>query len=598
VDESGYSKTPERPVDLVTLLFWATVIIGVLLRFYDLGSKPLHHDESLYGVYCWRFFKGEGYTYDPMMHGPFMFHFQLLIFFLGGIGDAAVRLAPALFGSLMLAGTYYLKDWLGKVGMLCVAVLLAFSPTHLYFSRFMRHDIYIAFFTYAAVIAGLWLLRIRRPALMYLCAAALSLMFCVKENAYIHLFIFVTFWLIKELCQAHLFRFPDTAAPVGRLRTFLRAWKYPLLFAALIFIWIYLLLYSTFFTNPGGFLDGLYRKSLTYWWNQHSIQRIKGPFHYYVSFIVLYELPAFLIAVGGVLIAVSRTLNRAIIAVWATLFSAALILFFGDTALPQAYFGIAHMEIAADLILTLYVVGIGLWAMLHFLRQRQTLTAFWVYWAGMSFLIYSYAGEKVPWLFLHILTPVVLLAGALIQQAVEANWRPAQPLLRPTRRTAAVLGSVLAGAYLLHTTILLNYYYPANPVERMVYTQTSTDMTKLMELIEDVEFSLGVEEAKEPLIAVQGSAVWPLAWYLRDYDSWYHPGDLADALRPLIVVDWDDRQKYRELLQDDYQELRLKLREWWIPASTGTLKDWWQYFLYRRVFNPTGSLDVAVYLRR
>lgn len=661
-------------VDPFTLLFWGIVIFAFFLRFYDLASKPLHHDESLYGVYCWRFFKEGGYKYDPMMHGPFMFHFQILIFFLFGVGDFSVRIAPALLGSLMVACTSYLKDYLGKIGVIAVALFLTFSPTHLYFSRFMRHDIYIAFFTYTALIFSLLYSRIRHKKYLYLTAASLSLMFCVKENAYIHTFIFVTFLGLKEFCRSCFFPITNYTEKFHyRLKSYWANQCYALIIAAFIFAWIYILLYSTFFTNPGGFLDGLYRKSLTYWWNQHSIQRIKGPFHYYIPFIFLYELPAFLIAsvgtlfcIGKILHQLANTLNKKIVMGWATIFSVYLILHFGPQALPSwlifitrvnttadltlglyilgltgwalfyfinsekltlsvcfsywaavgllvctvfsvylirqfghhpipLWLSFTHIEILADLVLALYVLCIGLWVILHFIKQREILTAFFVYWSAVGFLIYSYAGEKVPWLFLHILVPVILLAGKLLNQFfTSAFWRASFKVVK----VAIIIIGLVFGMYTLHSTMLLNYYHPANPVETMVYTQTSTDILQMLEVIRDVKFNLGSEEAKKPIIAVQGNAVWPLAWYLRDYEGWYYPGDLSEIRRPLIVTNWEDREKYREIFEDEYEEIRVKLREWWIPRSRGTLSEWLKYFLYRKVFNPTGSSDIALYIKR
>lgn len=605
-------------MDLVTLSFWGIVVLAFGLRFYDLANMPLHHDESLYGVYCWRFFTGQGYRYDPMMHGPFMFHFQLIVFFLFGVSDFSVRFAPALLGSLLIVSTYYLKDYVGKLGILLIVIFLTFSPTHIYFSRFMRHDSYMAFFTYSSVVFGLLYYRTRQRKHLYLTAIALALMFCVKENSYIHTFIFVTFWMIKELYQSFLYRlpkfrskfdsqfktylherFPDEyrASSVSRLLLFLRKQKYPLIYAGFIFIWIYLLLYSTFFSNPGGFVDGLYRKSLTYWWNQHSIQRIKGPFHYYVPFFVLYELPVVLIALGGVLYRLSRTLNGAILAFWATLFSGGLLVFRGKYDLPL-WFAFAHMEIWADLIITCYVLLIGLWGTLFFIKQRETLAAFFTYWSAIGFLIYSYAGEKVPWLFLYIMLPLFVLAGLMLRDFLLSEvWQRRSLKIKMLKYCSGAIGGLFV-MYTLHSTIPLNYYNRANPVERMVYTQTSTDILQMMEVVRDVSFRIGSEEAKKPVIAVQGIAVWPLHWYLRDFEGWYYPGDLHQIHRPMAVIDWDKREKYRDVFQEDYHEIQVKLREWWIPGTNGTISDWWRYFLYRKVFNPTGSSDIAFYLRK
>ena len=50
------------------------VLVGGVLRFWDLGSRAYHHDESLHAVYSWYLYTGKGYVHDPLMHGPFQYH--------------------------------------------------------------------------------------------------------------------------------------------------------------------------------------------------------------------------------------------------------------------------------------------------------------------------------------------------------------------------------------------------------------------------------------------------------------------------------------------------------------------------------------------
>ena len=603
--------------DWLTIAFWGTVAFAFWMRFHDLANMPLHHDESLYGTYCWRFFKGEGYAYDPMLHGPFMFHLQLMLFFLFGASDFSVRIGPALFGGLLVASVYLLKDVAGKLGILFIALFLTFSPTHLYYSRFFIHDSYSAFFTFIFAACGIKYWLTRKRFWLYLTAASLSLLYCIKANAYIHTFIVVTFLIVlgifEHLCL-HLPRFdsvlrgedagqlrqpfPDeyAEAPFARFWGFVKQEHYSLMLAGFVFIWIYIILYTTVFTHPQGLWDGIVR-TWTYWLGQHTMQRIKGPYHYYVSYLFLYEFPALALGFGGVLISISTTAKRTILAAWATILAGVLSVIFGQKPLPT-WFGFTHMEYQYDLILTVYVVFIGFWGTLHFLARRERLTALFVYWSGLGFLIYAYAGEKVPWLFLHVLLPFLLTAGIMLKNAFSAScWQRQTLPMRGAKYAACAVGVALA-AYNLHTTVLLNYYNRANPVERMVYTQTSWDMVNMLRVIEDITFSLGAEDAKKPVIAVQGDATWPLAWYLRDYDGWFFPGDLTNIDRPMVVINWDDREKYRDTLKD-YQEIRVKLREWWIPdLSQDSLNAWWEYVMYRKVFNPTGSTDIAFYIKR
>ena len=65
------------------------------------------------------------------------------------------------------------------------SLLLAISPTLLYFSRFAREDIYFAFFTLAMFICVWRYLHQPRRLYLYLTAGLLALSFATKETAYI-----------------------------------------------------------------------------------------------------------------------------------------------------------------------------------------------------------------------------------------------------------------------------------------------------------------------------------------------------------------------------------------------------------------------------
>src|SRR5512135_1828463 len=80
---------PSRAQLLTWLPFFLVILLGAVLRFWGLGDKPLHHDESLHAYFSlllMRFnmeqwsgcFNGTlsayCYHYDPLTHGPFQFH--------------------------------------------------------------------------------------------------------------------------------------------------------------------------------------------------------------------------------------------------------------------------------------------------------------------------------------------------------------------------------------------------------------------------------------------------------------------------------------------------------------------------------------------
>jgi uncharacterized protein (TIGR03663 family) len=144
---------PTRSVpwpDLVPFLLLAGV--GLLLRMHEVGVRALHHDESLHAVYSWYLYVGRGYVHDPLMHGPYQFHMPALIYWLFGDNNVTARLGAVLHGTGIILLPYFLRHELGRRGVIAAALLFTVSPAFLYFSRFMREDIYFAFFTFGMVV--------------------------------------------------------------------------------------------------------------------------------------------------------------------------------------------------------------------------------------------------------------------------------------------------------------------------------------------------------------------------------------------------------------------------------------------------------------
>ena len=48
--------------------------LALVLRLWELGERPFHHDESLDAWWSWRFRNGEYTGYDPVYHGPLRFY--------------------------------------------------------------------------------------------------------------------------------------------------------------------------------------------------------------------------------------------------------------------------------------------------------------------------------------------------------------------------------------------------------------------------------------------------------------------------------------------------------------------------------------------
>ncbi|MFQ5879892.1 MAG: flippase activity-associated protein Agl23, partial [Dehalococcoidia bacterium] len=198
----------------------ALMIAAAGMRFWDLGSRSLNHDEGIHGLYAWRLFSGMGYEHFPLVHGPFQFFGTAFSFFLfGGAGDYTLRILPAIFGSALVALPFFLRHRLGTVGALLAAAAIAFSPTLLFFSRFARNDIYVAFFTLGLVVCLWRYIDERKHGYLYLGALLLGLSFATKENTFINVAVLVAFlnlWL-----AVHFWRQLDKGANLSLLTSFL-----------------------------------------------------------------------------------------------------------------------------------------------------------------------------------------------------------------------------------------------------------------------------------------------------------------------------------------------------------------------------------------
>ncbi len=452
-------------ITLEAALYALILVAAVLTRFWDLGSRALHHDESLHAYFSWLLATGQNYAHDPLMHGPFLFHMNALIYALLGASDASSRFSAALFGVILVALPILLRGerHLGRWGALTASTLFLISPALLYQSRYIRHDIFtvvgslvlfIAIMRYIerpsrgwliaigaalgflltnheivfgiaaiffAVIAGalLWgRLRVLAPLLLVSGVAAIALVallpdaagrplpsipwrsptqneqFVFYQDLLTHpLTIALALLAIVTLAAAALLvrrlRDPDrrdegwaavlfgdpppgSIAAAARAAWLDRAGVSAALIAGLV---IFAVLFTTLFTNLYGLASGTIATdgTLLYWLGQHDFRRGEQPWFYYLLLMPQYELIAVLFGVAATIIAGVRAL----------------------------------------------LVGIGRATP----GPRFVFQTFLAIWFIGIFLALSWAGEKMPWLVIHIALPATLLAAALLGEAWE-RWRP------------------------------------------------------------------------------------------------------------------------------------------------------------------------------
>src|SRR3990170_3670262 len=111
-------------------LWGGVLLLAATLRFWDLGGLPLQVGEAARALTSWRMVQGQG---AGAVEGPLLIYGNALIFLIFGASDASARVLPALAGTVMIGLPSLLREQIGRRGALLAALLLAISPTVLYF---------------------------------------------------------------------------------------------------------------------------------------------------------------------------------------------------------------------------------------------------------------------------------------------------------------------------------------------------------------------------------------------------------------------------------------------------------------------------------
>ncbi|MBI2723694.1 MAG: TIGR03663 family protein [Chloroflexi bacterium] len=489
---------------------------AAILRFYNLGARAMHHDESLHGFFSYGFTKGlrqlftlnwptSGFKHEPFMHGPFQFIGNGTMMAIFGDGEYQARMLAATMGTALVIMPILLRKQMGTIGAIAAALFLAFSPSLLYYSRFTREDIYTAVWNFGFVIFIWRYMTTRENRAMYLAATFMALSYATKETTFMTVVAFLLFldflfahhlaeklraksngmselqyaglvlgmlvagpvialgssfldtWRARyeldemppeatlivvlgtlalpqyaaaiqvlpgfkawrnrpgESSAYHIadqeFRVAVTAiwALIGASIALGMLWKPKVWAIAAAFFWVpFILLYTTFFTNFAGFYSGLWG-SLDYWISQQDVSRGNQPPYYYFITIPVYEfLPLALSLAAGVYYAIKGQVRNAIfIAGGLAAIIASLLLPPGPMVEKASLF---HVWVPFGIVL----LGI-------FLFQMPPLVRFLMFWLVVTTLSLTVAGEKMPWLNVHIALPLAVLAGFFVGDIVRRS---------------------------------------------------------------------------------------------------------------------------------------------------------------------------------
>ena len=475
----------------MTEWWYRVTFVGVLLfaafvRLESLEQKPLHHDEGVNAHFLMGLAADGDWKYDPTnYHGPTLYYASLPFRWILGERELALRIVPVFFGWVGIGLLWWLRDRLGRIGVLVSGLLLAVSPGMVYYARDYIHETLVVTFTLGVVVGLSLYLRTRGVGALLLTAASGALLVSTKETWV----VVIAVWLLAF--PAAIFWRAAWETDGGGARGWIgRGWaglgrvgrrmcpSRDLAGAGiLLFGFLFVVLYSSFFAHWRGVVEALWAP--WQWSGRTTTEHVKG-FWYYGVLLVRLELPLLIAGVVG-----------------------------------------------------------GLWGAVS--RDR-----FWLWmgaWAAGIFLAYSSTGYKTPWLILNLIVPLALLGGRVVEELVR--WARGQGNRLFSIGMALFVGLALVIGLFQSMTLsrrlsLTDYddnlnrqgylpasLFPSHQTDGYVYVQTDRGLFDLLALIEEEAKRRG--EGRETQILITTPEYWPLPWYLRNYPATTYSGTLPEV---------------------------------------------------------------------
>lgn len=463
------------------IVMLVAAVVALVLRLPDLNRRPMHTDEAVNGIKFGQLWEHGTYKYDPNEHhGPTLYYAALTLGRLTGAPDLIhysekrLRLVAVLFGFGLVLLVPLLLDGLGTRGTGWAALFFAVSPAMVFYSRYFIHEMLLVFFTLLALAAGWRYWRSRRLGWIILAGSGLGLMDATKETFVLTLGAAAVAVLVNQTWNRVLDAsgLPVRAPRLNRVH---------MVAGLLVWFFVALVLFSSFFTNANGPLDSL--RTYHAWAN-----RAEGASpHLHPWFFYLQRLLWFHPAEGPVF-SEAFILILAVIAAWAGFVRKGL--------------GNANASFVRFLALYTFL-----------------LTAF-----------YSLLAYKTPWCLLNFWFSAVLLAG--VGASVLLNG------IRDLFPRVALALILLAGAFHLACQAWqLDTTYAADRRNPYIYAQTSPNLLELVAKIESI--AAASPQGTQTLIKVMAADgdYWPLPWYLRQFRQigwWDHL--IPDPFAPIMIV--------------------------------------------------------------
>jgi hypothetical protein len=202
-----------------------------------------------------------------------------------------------------------------------------------------------------------------------------------------------------------------------------------------------------------------------------------------------------------------------------------------------------------------------------------------------NFFVYSYVQEKVQWLVLNPLLPLIIISAAYLGELL--------PRLKIKSRdgTFTIVFLIASSLFFVHSSIQLNFIYYANTDEPMI--QAGQPPQKFSEVITKIyEISSQYSNQSTRMQVTDENLEVMLLWYARHYPNveWKVSMD-AKFNAPLIVVhDSDGNETEADIMQrnlgSDYIRLNSARMSWyWFRTSDLTP----EFILWRKMNRPQNN---------
>ncbi len=236
----------------------------------------MHTDEAVHADNFGTLLEGGTYKYDPReYHGPTLNYFTLIPARLTSantyvaLTEVTLRIVPVVFGTLLVLMTLLLVRGLGPAAVVA-AVLAAFSPALVFYSRYYIQEMLLVCFTFGVIVCGYRYLRTQSLRWALATGTFVGLMHATKETC------------IIALCSMGL------ALVLSRrerpIRAAIKPWHVVLGYA--VAVGVSALFYSSFGRHPQGVLDS-YLTYATYFGRGAGENTVHvHPWYYYLQIIL------------------------------------------------------------------------------------------------------------------------------------------------------------------------------------------------------------------------------------------------------------------------------------------------------------------------